>query len=108
METPDVNQLKQSLESLETQLISALHDQPDDDRRHSAIADSLAELKPVLDRIRPLVWMYLNRRSEAQRRQQDAEPTWGFELIRERVKRISRALPSVGGKKPTSGGANRE
>ena len=102
METPDVNQLKQNLESLETQLLSALNDKTEDHRRPSAMADSLAELKPVLDRIRPLVWMYLNRRSAAQRRQQDAEPAWGFELIRERVKRISRALPSVAGKKPTS------
>ena len=107
METPDVNQLKQSLESLETQLLSALHNKVEDDR-NGAMANSLADLKPVLDRIRPLVWVYLNRRNEAQRRQQDAEPAWGFELLRERVKRISRALPSVGGKKPTSGGPNND
>ena len=100
METPDVNQLKLNLESLETQLLFALHEKPDGNRRDVAIAERLVELKPVLDRIRPLIWMYLNRYAAAQRRQQEAEPAWGFELIRERVKRISRAtLGADSGKK---------
>jgi hypothetical protein len=100
METPDVIQLKRNLESLETQLISALHEKLNDDRRHAEMANFLVELKPVLDRIRPLVWVYLKRRA-AQQHERDTEPVWGFELLRDRVKRISRAaLGSDSGKKP--------
>ena len=68
---PDLLQTTRALVSLEETILKALDNAAARDLRDTLSADALGELKAAMDRLRPLLWVYINKRNRERPRPSD-------------------------------------